>query len=87
MFEEVEDYPGMRETQIYKDYIAKYQVTSTYFYSAYPDASVRDIRKALKIERGFDVIARCDKQLDTKTKKWQSPKPISAILKARLIKL
>ena len=38
------------------DYIAKYQVTSTYFYSAYPDASVRDIRKAMKIERGLDVL-------------------------------
>jgi hypothetical protein len=55
VFEEVEDYPGIKSPDI-KDYIAKYQVTSTYFYSAYPDASVRDIRKAMKIERGLVVL-------------------------------
>ena len=55
VFEEVEDYPGIKSPDI-KDYIAKYQVTATYFYSAYPDASVRDIRKAMKIERGLDVL-------------------------------
>ena len=55
VFEEVEDYPGIRSPDI-KDYIVKSQVTSTYFYSAYPDASVRDIRKAMKIKRGLDVL-------------------------------
>jgi hypothetical protein len=55
VFEEVEDYPGIRSPDI-KDYIVKSQVTSTYFYSAYPDASVRDIRKAMKIKGGLDVL-------------------------------
>jgi len=55
VFEEVEGYPGIRSADI-KDYIVKSQVTSTYFYSAYPDASVRDIRKAMKIKRGLDVL-------------------------------
>ena len=55
VFEEVEDYPGIRSPDI-KDYIVKSQVTSTYFYSAYPDASVRDIRKAMKIKSGLDVL-------------------------------
>ena len=55
VFGEVVDYPGIHSPDI-KDYIAKSQVTSTYFYSAYPDASVRDIRKAMKIERGLDVL-------------------------------
>jgi hypothetical protein len=55
VFEEVEDYPGIRSPNI-KDYIVKSQVTSTYFYSAYSDASVRDIRKALKVEKGLDVL-------------------------------
>ena len=55
VFEEVEDYPGIRSPNI-KDYIVKSQVTATYFYSAYPDASVRDIRKALKVEKGLDVL-------------------------------
>ena len=55
VFEEVEDYPGIKSPDI-KDYIVKYQVTSTYFYNAYPDASVRDIRKAMKIKGGLDVL-------------------------------
>src|ERR1044071_1415768 len=55
VFEEVEDYPGIRSPDI-KDYIVKSQVTSTYFYSAYPDASVRDIRKAMKVKSGLDVL-------------------------------
>ena len=55
VFEEVEDYPGIKSPDI-KDYIVKHQITSTYFYSAYPDASVRDIRKALKVKSGLDVL-------------------------------
>ena len=55
VFEEVEDYPGIKSPDI-KDYIAKSQVTATYFYSAYPDASVRDIRKAMKVKSGLDVL-------------------------------
>ena len=54
-FEEVDDYPGIKSPDI-KDYIVKHQITSTYFYSAYPDASVRDIRKALKVKSGLDVL-------------------------------
>ena len=54
-FGEVDDYPGIKHPNV-KDFIVKHQVTSTYFYSAYPDASVRDIRKAMKIERGLDVL-------------------------------
>ena len=54
-FGEVEDYPGIKNPDI-KDYIVKNQVTSTYFYSAYPDASVRDIRKAMKVKSGLDVL-------------------------------
>jgi hypothetical protein len=55
VFEEVEGYPGIRSADI-KDYIVKSQVTSTYFYSAYPDASVRDVWKAMKIKGGLDVL-------------------------------
>jgi hypothetical protein len=54
-FEEVEDYPGIKSPDI-KDFIAKSQVTATYFYSAYPDASVRDIQKAMKVKSGLDVL-------------------------------
>ena len=54
-FGEVDDYPGIKSPDI-KDYIVKHQITSTYFYSAYPDASVRDIRKAMKVKGGLDVL-------------------------------
>ena len=54
-FGEVDDYPGIKSPDI-KDYIVKHQITSTYFYSAYPDASVRDIRKAMKVKSGLDVL-------------------------------
>ena len=55
IFGEVEDYPGIHSPNI-KDYIVKYQVSSLYFYSAYPNASVRDVWKAMKIKGGLDVI-------------------------------
>ena len=54
-FGEVEDYPGTKSPD-FKDIIAKNQVTSTYFYSAYPNASVRDVWKAMKIKGGLDVL-------------------------------
>jgi len=55
VFGEVEGYPGIHSPNI-KDWIAKQQVTSAYFYSAYPNASVKDVWKALKIESGLDVV-------------------------------
>jgi hypothetical protein len=54
-FGESEGYPGIHSPDI-KDWIVKHQVTSAYFYSAYPNASVRDIWKALKIKGGLDVL-------------------------------
>jgi hypothetical protein len=54
-FGEVDDYPGIKHPNI-KDFIVKHQVTSTYFYSAYPNASVRDVWKAMKIKGGLDVL-------------------------------
>jgi hypothetical protein len=54
-FGEVDDYPGIKHPNV-KDFIVKHQVTSTYFYSAYPDASVRDVWKAMKIKGGLDVL-------------------------------
>jgi len=54
-FGECEGYPGVRSPDI-KDYIVKHQVTATHFYSAYPNASVRDVWKALKIKGGIDVV-------------------------------
>lgn len=54
-FSEVEGYPGIHSPDI-KDFIVKHQVTAIYFYCAYPNASVKDLWKALKVENGLDVI-------------------------------
>jgi hypothetical protein len=55
LFHEFEGYPGIHSPVI-KDWIVKQQVTATGFYSAYPDASVRDIWKALKTKLAFDAL-------------------------------
>jgi hypothetical protein len=55
VFKEVEDFPGICSPNI-KDYIVKRQLSSLYFYSAYPNASVKDVWKALKIEGGLDTV-------------------------------
>jgi hypothetical protein len=55
VFGEVEDFQGVRSPN-FKDDIVKYQIPSLYFYSAYPNASVRDVWKALKIKGGLDVV-------------------------------
>jgi hypothetical protein len=54
-FGEVDGYPGIHSPDI-KDFIVKHQVQALYFYSAYPNASVRDVWKALKVKGGLDVI-------------------------------
>jgi hypothetical protein len=55
VFGEVEDFRGVRSPN-FKDDIVKYQIPSLYFYSAYPNASVKDVQKALKIKGGLDVV-------------------------------
>lgn len=55
LFHEFAGYPGIHDPGI-KDWIASQQVTATAFYSAYPDASVREIRKALTTKQALDVL-------------------------------
>src|ERR1700690_799098 len=55
LFHECAGYPGIHSPEI-KDWIVKQQVTAVGFYSAYPDASVRRIWKALKIGVAFDAL-------------------------------
>jgi hypothetical protein len=54
-FQEVEGYPGIHSPDI-KEFIARHQVTGISFYSAYPDASVRDVWKSLKVSAAFDAL-------------------------------
>jgi len=55
LFHECAGYPGIHSPDI-KDWIVKQQVTALAFYSAYPEASVRDVWKALKMKKAFDTL-------------------------------
>jgi hypothetical protein len=55
LFEEVEGWPGISDPGI-KDFIAAHQVTAAGFYTAFPDATVRDIWRALKVKKAFDNL-------------------------------
>ena len=55
VFGETEGYPGIKSPD-FKDFLLKNQVTATHFYSAYPNATVKDVWKALKIKGGLDVL-------------------------------
>src|SRR6202163_1373249 len=55
LFQEFAAYPGIHSPDI-KDWIVKQQVTAVGFYSAYPEASVRDVWKALKTKMAFDAL-------------------------------
>jgi hypothetical protein len=55
LFQEFVGYPGIHSPDI-KDWIVKQQVTAVGFYSAYPEASVRDVWKALKTKMAFDAL-------------------------------
>jgi hypothetical protein len=55
LFHEFAGYPGIHSPDI-KDWIVSQQVTAVGFYSAYPEASVRDVWKALKTKKAFDEL-------------------------------
>ncbi len=55
LFHEFEGYPGINSPGI-KDWVVKQQVTAVGFYSAYPDATVRDVWKALKTKKALDAL-------------------------------
>jgi hypothetical protein len=55
LFHECVGYPGIHSPEI-KDWIVSQQVTATGFYSAYPNATVRDVWKALKTKKAFDEL-------------------------------
>ena len=55
LFHECAGYPGIHSPNI-KDWIVSQQVSAIAFYSAYPDASVRDVWKALKAKKALDTL-------------------------------
>jgi hypothetical protein len=55
LFHECAGYPGIHSPEI-TDWIANQQVTALAFYSAYPEASVREVWKALRTKKAFDTL-------------------------------
>jgi hypothetical protein len=55
LFGECVDYPGIRSPEI-KDYIVKYQVTADDWYSAYPNTTVRQIRKGQRVLQAWEEL-------------------------------
>src|ERR1700688_3734081 len=55
LFHECAGYPGIHSPDI-KDWIVQQQVSALAFYSAYPEASVREVWKALKTKKAFDTL-------------------------------
>jgi len=55
IFGEAEGFPGIRSPDV-KDWIVKNQVSSIHFYSAYPNESVKELWKAVKVKGALDVL-------------------------------
>ena len=54
-FQDCEGYPGVKSPEIW-GYIARYQQEAIVFYSAYPDASVRQVWKGQRVLHAFDQL-------------------------------
>jgi hypothetical protein len=55
LFHEFEGYPGINSPGI-KDWVVKQQVSAVGFYSAYPNATVKEVWKALKTKKALDAL-------------------------------
>ena len=55
LFHECVGYPGVRSPE-FKEWAVSQQVTAAGFYSAYPDATVREVWKALKTKKALDEL-------------------------------
>ena len=56
-------YPGARPVTPLKSYITHNQIETDHFYSAYPGASVRDVRAALEIKKALAEFAESANRL------------------------
>ena len=55
LFAEVDGYPGIHDPSV-KDYILKHQIEADEFYSAYPNATVRQIRKGQRVLKAWEEL-------------------------------
>jgi hypothetical protein len=60
IFGHCDGYPdgGCRDFEAFKDYVAKYQVTTDLFYAAYPETSVKGVIEALRVKKLTDEFLR-----------------------------
>jgi hypothetical protein len=55
LFGECVDYPGIRSPEI-TDYILKYQLTADDWYSAYPNTTVKQIKKGQRVLQAWEEL-------------------------------
>ena len=55
LFAEVEGYPGIHDPNV-KDYIRKYQIEADEFYSAYPNATVKQLKKGQRVLKAWEEL-------------------------------
>ena len=56
LFAEADGLPGHPQTPTIKDYIIKYQITADEFYSAYPNTTVKQIRKGQRVLQAWEEL-------------------------------
>jgi hypothetical protein len=55
VFADVEGYPGIHDPSV-KDYIIKHQIQADEFYSAYPNTTVRQIKKGQRVLQAWEEL-------------------------------
>jgi hypothetical protein len=55
VFADVEGYPGIHDPSV-KDYIRKHQIKADEFYSAYPNTTVRQIKKGQRVLQAWEEL-------------------------------
>jgi hypothetical protein len=56
LFSPCEGYPGIGNPDVTKDWAAKHQITALEFNSAYPDATVTQIRKGQRVLKAWEEL-------------------------------
>jgi hypothetical protein len=53
-----EKFPGSVPVTLFKEYIARVQFDTDYYYTAYPHATANDLKSAHVVQAGFDSLAQ-----------------------------
>lgn len=58
-----EKFPGSRPVTLFKEYIARVQFDTDYYYTSYPQATANDVKSAHVVQSSFDALAATAGQL------------------------